>query len=192
MRTFVSGGARFVLGLRYLVRSTLQLSQLIEPKSVVFGPSQKRTSRGLDARILVKLTRRMENDDTHHLPPDVSEYIKAWDAHESRQMWQRVVDRGGDADVAQSALDQIPEVDAIEALAANAAAVNLLIGRRWYVMQAAREAGATWEAIGTALRITKQGAQDYYRRQIENQEKYAANFHDTDRVRAALDGNDVQ
>lgn len=164
---------------------------IMRRQTIVFGPSQKKTSRGLDERLFVKLTGRMENDDTRHLPPDVSEYIKAWDAHESRQMWKRVVDRGGDADVAQSALDQIPEVDAIEALAANAAAVNLLIGRRWYVMQAAREVGATWEAIGTALGITKQGAQDYYRRQIENQEKYAANFHDTDRARAALDGNDV-
>ena len=94
--------------------------------------------------------------------------------------------------LAQSALDQIPEVDAIEALAANAAAANLLIGRRWYVMQEAREAGATWESIGTALGITKQGAQDYYRRQIENHEKHAADFHDTARAWAALDANDVQ
>nr|WP_176704907.1 hypothetical protein [Arthrobacter sp.]AXV46449.1 hypothetical protein pA44BH1_p05 [Arthrobacter sp.]AXV46485.1 hypothetical protein pA48BH1_p05 [Arthrobacter sp.] len=107
-------------------------------------------------------------------------------------MWKRVVDRGDAAGVAQSAIDQFPEVDALEALAANAAAVNLLIGRRWYVMQEAREAGATWEAIGTALGITKQGAQDYYRRQIENQEKYAANFHDTARARAVLDGKEVQ
>ena len=134
----------------------------------------------------------MENDDTNHLPPDVSEHIKARDAHESRQVWKRFVERGGNADLAQSALDQIPEVDAIEALAANAAAANLLIGRRWYVMQEAREAGATWKAIGTALGITKQGAQDYYRRQIENQEKHAADFHDTARARAALDANDVQ
>lgn len=103
-----------------------------------------------------------------NLPPDVSEYIKAWDAHESRQVWKRFIERGNDVDVAQSALDRLPEVDAIEALVANAAAVNLLIGRRLYVMHEAREAGATWEAIGTALRITKQGAQDYYRRQIEN------------------------
>jgi hypothetical protein len=133
----------------------------------------------------------MESNDTHKLPPDVGEYIKAWDAHESRQVWKRVVGQGGDADVAQSALDQIPDVDAIEALAANAAAVSLLIGRRWYVMQEAREAGATWEAIGTALGITKQGAQDYYRRQIESQEKYVADFHDAARARAALDRNDV-
>lgn len=134
----------------------------------------------------------MDNDGTSHLPPDASEYIKTWDTHESQQVWKRFVARGGDADVAQSALDEFPEVDAIEALAANAAAVNLLIGRRWYVMQEVREADATWEAIGTALGITKQGAQDYYRRQIVNQEKYAANFHDTDRARASLDGNDVQ
>lgn len=134
----------------------------------------------------------MENDNTNHLPPDVSEYIEAWDAYQSRQVWKRVVERGGDADMAQSALDQFPEVDAIEALAANAAAVNLLIGRRWYVMQEAREAGATWEEIGTALGITKQGAQDYYRRQIENQEKHVSDFHDAARARSALEGNDVQ
>ena len=35
VRTLVSGGARFALGLRHLARSTLQLSQLIEPKSIV-------------------------------------------------------------------------------------------------------------------------------------------------------------
>ena len=133
----------------------------------------------------------MESNDTRSLPPDVSEYIKAWDAYESRQVWKRFVERGGDAGVAQSALDEFPEVDAIEALAANAAVVNLLIGRRWHVMQEAREAGATWEAIGTALGITKQGAQDYYRRQIENQEKYATDFHDSARARAALDANEV-
>lgn len=106
-----------------------------------------------------------------------------WVAHESRQVWKRVVEQGGDADVAKCALDQIPDVDAVGALAANAAAVNLLIGRRWYVMQEAREEGATWEAIGTALGITKQDAQDYYRRQIENQGKYVADFHESVRAR---------
>lgn len=88
----------------------------------------------------------MENDDTHDLPPDVSECIKVWDAYESRQVCKSLVARGG----------------------------------------------ATWQAIGTALRITKQRAQDYYLRQIESQEKHAADFHDAARVRAALNVNDVQ
>ncbi|NMR32065.1 hypothetical protein [Crystallibacter degradans] len=132
----------------------------------------------------------MTNADTHNLPPDLREYIKTWDAYGARHMWNRVLELGGDAAVARAALEELPEVDALEALAANAAAVNLLVGRRWYIMQEAREAGATWEAIGKALGITKQGAQDYYRRQIENQEKYVADLHDAARARAALDGND--
>lgn len=78
-------------------------------------------------------------------------------------------------------------MSALEALAANAAAVDALVGRRWYVMQDAREAGETWEAIGQALGVTKQGAQDYYRRQIAKQEHYAAEFHDAARARAGLD-----
>lgn len=132
----------------------------------------------------------MTDAGTQNLPPDLRDHIGNWDTYESRQTWRRVLARGGDAAVARAALEKLPEVDALEALAANAAAVNLLVGRRWYVMQEAREAGATWEAIGKALGITKQGAQDYYRRQIENQEKYVADFHDAARARAALDGND--
>jgi hypothetical protein len=33
-------------------------------------------------------------------------------------------------------------------------------------MQAAREAGASWSEIGAALGMSKQGAQDWYRRKI--------------------------
>lgn len=53
-------------------------------------------------------------------------------------------------------------------------------------MQEAREVGATWEAIGDALGITKQGAQDYYRRQIEKQENFVPDILDATRARAAL------
>ncbi|SDQ03651.1 hypothetical protein [Arthrobacter crystallopoietes] len=132
------------------------------------------------------------SNDRPKLPPDLPDYIKTWEAYGSRHMWKQVLERGGHAAAAQTALDELPDIDALEALAANAAAVNLLVRRRWYVMQEAREDGATWEAIGKALGITKQGAQDYYRRQIENQEKYAADFHDADRARAALDGSHLQ
>jgi hypothetical protein len=48
-------------------------------------------------------------------------------------------------------LAQVSEVAALEALRANAKAVELLTGRRWYVMKSAREGGATWAQIGEAL-----------------------------------------
>jgi hypothetical protein len=58
----------------------------------------------------------------------------------------------------------MPRVPALYALGANAAVVQYLIDGRWQAMQAAREDGATWEQIGRALGITKQGAQDLYKR----------------------------
>jgi len=45
-------------------------------------------------------------------------------------------------------------------------------------MREAREAGATWTEIGEALGMPKQGAHDWFRRKIENQEMYVAEFHD--------------
>lgn len=50
---------------------------------------------------------------------------------------------------------------------ANARLVDLLTDRRWVVMRQAREEGASWTAIGTALGMTKQAAQDWYRCQID-------------------------
>jgi hypothetical protein len=55
------------------------------------------------------------------------------------------------------------------------------------VMQAAREAGASWSQIGASLGMTKQGAQDWYRRKIADQEQYVGDLHDADRARAAVD-----
>jgi HPt (histidine-containing phosphotransfer) domain-containing protein len=84
-------------------------------------------------------------------------------------------------------LAEISEVAALEALRANAKAVELLTGQRWYVMKSAREAGATWAQIGEALGITKQAAHDFYSRKIEEQEKYLSDLHDTAAARAVLD-----
>lgn len=67
---------------------------------------------------------------------------------------------------------------------------ELLTGRRWPVMQEAREAGDSWTAIGDALGVTKQGAMDWYKRKITQQEKYVGQFHDTVRARAVLDAGD--
>jgi hypothetical protein len=54
-------------------------------------------------------------------------------------------------------------------------------------MQAAREAGKTWDEIGSALGMSRQGAQDWYRRKIANQERYVPEFYDAERARAVLD-----
>lgn len=70
---------------------------------------------------------------------------------------------------------------------ANAKAVELLTGRRWHVIKSAREAGAAWTRIGEALGITKQAAHDFYRRKIEEQEKYLPVLHDAATARAVLE-----
>jgi hypothetical protein len=106
-------------------------------------------------------------------------------------MWQGIVDKKNAAgepvsDVVRRALDESPAVTALQALAANAQLVDLLTGRRWYVMQAAREEGAEWAEIGEALGVSKQAAWEFYKRKIADQEKYAADFHDADRARSAL------
>lgn len=84
-------------------------------------------------------------------------------------------------------LDELAYVTPAQALEANRRLVDLLTGRRWSVMRDAREAGNSWTTIGAALDMTKQGALDWYKRKIADQEKYLPNFHDTDRARAVLD-----
>ena len=121
--------------------------------------------------------------------PDVGDELglrQVWDAYASRAVWQQVLERGGDRAVAQRALGQLPVVLALEALEANREMVELLTNRRWYVMREAREAGASWPQIGAALGMSKQGAQDWYRRRIELQEQHVGDLHDADRARAAL------
>ncbi|MBG0741726.1 hypothetical protein IV500_20425 [Paeniglutamicibacter antarcticus] len=129
----------------------------------------------------------MTEDDAPQMPPDIPEYLSVWSTYGQRAVWERVIAQGGNKDVALGALSALPEASALDALKANRAAVDLLVGRRWYVMREAREAGATWEAIGDALGVTKQGAQDYYRRKIEKQEMLVSDLHDAARARAVLD-----
>ena len=96
-----------------------------------------------------------------------------------------------DPDTARAALqrdiDSVAAITPAQALEANRRLVEFLTGRRWSVMQEAREAGDSWTVIGDALGVTKQGALDWYQRKIADQEKYAGKFHDTDRARAVVD-----
>jgi hypothetical protein len=65
--------------------------------------------------------------------------------------------------VAQNAIDALPSGTALEALTANAQLVELLVGGRRSVINAAREAGKTWDDIGVALGLSPQGAESNYR-----------------------------
>ena len=102
--------------------------------------------------------------------PIASQYLEVWETYEARARHARALERprwypDPAADAAlRRRLDDMHRVPALYALGANAAVVQYLIDGRWQAMQAAREDGATWEQIGRALGITKQGAQDLYKR----------------------------
>lgn len=122
------------------------------------------------------------------------ELTRVWDVYHERQMWQQVIAKNAGTDgnpdrlvTAHRVLTELPDVTATQALAANARLVDLLVGRRWYVMRDAREANTSWTEIGDALGISRQGAYDFYRRAVEDQERYAAGLHDSQRARAAMD-----
>jgi hypothetical protein len=89
--------------------------------------------------------------------------------------------------VAERTLAELPVVTAVEALEANGQLVQLLIGRRWYVMQAARETGASWADIGAVLGMPGPEARDWYRDRITQRERLVPDFHDAGRARAVLD-----
>lgn len=121
---------------------------------------------------------------------DVRDLIGVWDDFNSGETWREVAAKNqGNEHAATAArlLAQLPEVTALDALRANARAVALLTARRWYVMKAAREGGATWSQIGEALGMTKQAAHDFYRRKIEEQETYLPDLHDAAEARAVLE-----
>jgi hypothetical protein len=110
---------------------------------------------------------------------------RTWEAYGARLGRRAALDRGGDPDVICRALDELPEVSALEALDANRRLIEDLTGRRWYVMRAARGEGASWAEIGAALGMSKQGAHDWYRRTIAQRAEPATGLRDTDPARAA-------
>jgi hypothetical protein len=78
------------------------------------------------------------------------------------------------------------QVSALNALRANTELVDLLTGRRWMVIQDAREAGATWEQIGQALGMSRHAARNWYKRKIRAQERYVEHRHDVRRGQDAV------
>ncbi|MBT8163770.1 MULTISPECIES: hypothetical protein [Arthrobacter] len=118
---------------------------------------------------------------------DIHAVLKVWEDFNRGETWREVSASGSDQVRASAAhfLAEVSEIAALEALRANAKAVELLTARRWYVIKSAREAGATWAQIGDALGITKQAAHDFYSRKIEELEK--PNPHDVAAARAVLE-----
>ena len=105
---------------------------------------------------------------------DERDLWQAWDTFGSRLTWLNVL-RHADTEqgqqIAQRTLDALKRV---------------LVGRRWYVIQAAREAGASWNDVGTALGMSGQAAEDWYRDKIAHRERYVPDLHDATRARQAL------
>jgi Homeodomain-like domain len=57
--------------------------------------------------------------------------------------------------------------DLLQALSANATLTALLADRRWVVMHAARNAGASWAEIGDALGMSRQSAWEFLRKRVD-------------------------
>lgn len=73
-----------------------------------------------------------------------------------------------------SELERCAPVTALHVLRASEAITRRLTNRRYDVMQAARADGESWSAIGAALGMSKQGAQDWYnKRSIPRDQDHA-------------------
>lgn len=83
----------------------------------------------------------MTENSSIEMPRDISEHVATWGVYQHRSTIERAIERGGDSAALCPALYEMPEVSALEALRANREAVVLLVGRRWLVIQDAREAG---------------------------------------------------
>lgn len=106
----------------------------------------------------------------HHswlLQESSAEALYQWEAHWRWLEACVAVEAGGAyAEQARERVEAGAEVSALEALAASARLADELTRRRWVVMRSAREAGASWSEIGTALGMSKQGAHDWYKKAV--------------------------
>jgi len=121
----------------------------------------------------------------------VNELLERWHAWGDRDTWRKVLATQPDASaLAERKLAELESATGLDALAADVEIVRRMKGWQWIAIKSAREDGATWEQIGEILGTSKQGAQLAYRRAIETQETYAADFHDAAAARAVLGAED--
>ncbi|MFD0366321.1 hypothetical protein ACFQZZ_33215 [Nocardia sp. GCM10030253] len=89
-------------------------------------------------------------------------------------------------------LDRLAPVTALHVLRATEAASNQLSGDRHRAIAAARADGQSWSAIGAALKMSKQGAQDWFnKRSIPMFQDHAADRVDTEPARDAVADDDT-
>lgn len=117
---------------------------------------------------------------------DEKELYRLWETYGARMAWTHALERGANADIVAGVIAELPDVTAVDALEANRRLIDLLTGQRWFVMRDAREAGATWDEIGTALGMSRQGAYDWYRRAIAAHADHVGDLHHAERAQAAL------
>lgn len=100
--------------------------------------------------------------------------LATWETWNKRSTWTRIIattDSDHHRDVAQGALDEIPEIDPLDVLRDVTELVTLLHGRQWLIMYDARLGGASWTEIGEATRQTGEQAQATYVRATEVHEQ---------------------
>lgn len=120
------------------------------------------------------------------------ELLELWNAAPDHRRWQSTLDSAiaendtAGVDIARGALAAVDGAVALDSLRANLRIVELLNGWRWFVIEQAREEGASWADIGDALGTSRQSAWEWYRRHIETQETHVPDLHDAVRGRAAL------
>ena len=124
--------------------------------------------------------------------PELFETWRAWNERSVLDTALRRAERAGEQERAaqlRELLADQPRVPAVDALAAQHELTELLSGWRWHTVTAAREEGATWDAIAAATRTDPDTARQSYRERVAEAEHAAAELdlplRDADRYRAA-------
>ena len=126
---------------------------------------------------------------------NLPELFETWRAWNERSVLDTALRRADDAGEQERAaqlrelLAEQPRVPAVDALAAQHELTELLLGWRWHTVTAAREEGATWDAIAAATRTDPEQARESYRERVAEAEQAARELdlplRDADRYRAA-------
>jgi hypothetical protein len=111
---------------------------------------------------------------------DMDQLVATWKLYLSRRKWERTradADARGDtAGIAEAeqALADLPVIDALDALRANAHLVSMLSVQRWIALRDAREQGATLEQIGQVLGVSRQSAWEMFQRKLAERQGHGS------------------
>jgi hypothetical protein len=123
---------------------------------------------------------------------DAEKLLLTWEMYEQRALWHGELTRskaeGNEqhVEVARVAMEQLREVDPVDALSAGTDLVRLITGRRWSVILDARERGRSWADIGEAMSMPPSAARDLFQHALEDHQQYTSP-EETARARAVLD-----